>query len=118
MARGFDNKEIAAKAGASSSRKGSPNVKTKAIRDAYKEFIENNTDQFQGWLERVAETNPAKALELVAGLSDFVLPKLARTELVGDEEQPLNIDLTKLDDKTLTKLGKVFNEGEDTSGTV
>lgn len=113
MAKGFDNKETAARAGASSSRKGVPNKKTQAIRNAYKEFIENNTDQFQGWLERVAETNPAKALELVAGLSDYVLPKLQRTEIVGDEEQPLNIDLTKLDDKTLAKLGKVFDEGKD-----
>lgn len=95
--------------------KGSQNVKTKAIRDAYSEFINNNTKHFEKWLKQVAEKNPAKAIELISGLSDFVLPKLARTELVGDEEQPINIDLTKLDDKTLTKLDKAFNKGEDKS---
>ena len=93
--------------------KGSQNVKTKAIREAYKEFIENNAPKFEEWLERVAETNPAKAIELVSNLSDYVLPKLARTEIVGDEEQPLSIDLTKIDDKTLAKLDKAFNEGKD-----
>ena len=95
--------------------KGSPNVKTKAIREAYKEFIENNAPKFEEWLERVAETNPAKAIELVSNLSDYVLPKLARTEIVGDEEQPLSIDLTQLDDKTLAKLDKAFNEGKGKS---
>ena len=95
--------------------KGSQNVKTKAIREAYKEFIENNAPKFEEWLERVAETNPAKAIELVSNLSDYVLPKLARTEIVGDEEQPLSIDLTQLDDKTLAKLDKAFNEGKGKS---
>ncbi len=95
--------------------KGTPNKQTKAIRDAYKEFIENNTPKFEQWLERVAETNPAKAIELVSNLSDYVLPKLARTEIVGDEEQPLSIDLTKIDDKTLAKLDKAFNEGKGKS---
>lgn len=95
--------------------KGSQNVKTKAIRDAYSEFINNNTKHFEKWLKQVAEKNPAKAIELISGLSDFVLPKLARTELVGDEEQPINIDLTKIDDKTLAKLDKAFNKGEDKS---
>jgi len=95
--------------------KGSQNVKTKAIREAYKEFIENNAPKFEEWLERVAETNPAKAIELVSNLSDYVLPKLARTEIVGDEEQPLSIDLTQLDDKTLAKLDKAFKPSKDKS---
>ena len=95
--------------------KGSLNKKTNDIRKAYKEFIEDNVDKFQEWIEQVAEKNPAKALELVSGLSDFVLPKLARTEVVGDEEQPLNIDLTKLDDDTLNAISKAIDKGEDKS---
>jgi hypothetical protein len=95
--------------------KGSLNKKTNDIRKAYKEFIEDNVDKFQEWIEQVAEKNPAKALELVSGLSDFVLPKLARTEVVGDEEQPLSIDLTKLDDDTLNAISKAIDKGEDKS---
>ncbi len=95
--------------------KGSLNKKTNDIRKAYKEFIEDNVDKFQEWIEQVAEKNPAKALELVSGLSDFVLPKLARTEVVGDEEQPLSIDLTKLDDDTLNAISKAIDKGEGKS---
>lgn len=95
--------------------KGSLNKKTNDIRKAYKEFIEDNVDKFQEWIEQVAEKNPAKALELVSGLSDFVLPKLARTEVVGDEEQPLSIDLTKLDDNTLNAISKAIDKGEGKS---
>ena len=81
-----------------------------------KSFIENNTPKVREMAgSEVAETNPAKAIELVSNLSDYVLPKLARTEIVGDEEQPLSIDLTQLDDKTLAKLDKAFNEGKGKS---
>jgi len=95
--------------------KGSPNTKTKSIRDSYQKFIENNAPKFEEWLDRVAETNPAKAIELVSNLSDYVLPKLARTEIVGDEEQPLSIDLTKIDDTTLAKLDEAFKPSKDKS---
>ena len=60
--------------------KGTPNKVTKDIREAYKEFVENNVDKFQSWIDKVAETNPAKALELTASLSEYFLPKLSRTE--------------------------------------
>jgi len=92
--------------------KGSPNVKTQSIRDSYKMFIENNVPKFEEWIAKVAEKNPAKALELVSNLSDYVLPK------VGDEEAPVSIDLTQLDDKTLAKLAELADKGKDKSGTV
>ena len=64
--------------------KGSPNKTTKEIRDAFQLFVEDNVDNFQAWIERVAEKNPAKAIELISGLSDFVLPKLSRTEVKAE----------------------------------
>lgn len=115
MGYNFEDKEKAAKAGASSSRKGVPNKTTEQIRDAYKAFIGDNTDKFQEWLDRVAEKNPAKAIELINGLSDYVLPKLQRTEIVGDEEKPLSIDLTKLDESTLKQLIKATDKGSSSS---
>ena len=60
--------------------KGSPNKTTKEIRDAFQCFVEDNTDKFQGWIDEVAKKNPAKALELIGSLSEYVLPKLTRTE--------------------------------------
>lgn len=60
--------------------KGSPNKTTKQVRDAYQLFAENNMDKFQAWIDRVAEKNPAKALEIVLAMSEYFLPKLQRTE--------------------------------------
>ena len=48
--------------------KGSPNKTTQEVRDAYQMFAENNIDKFQEWIDKVAKTNPAKAMELVLSL--------------------------------------------------
>ena len=60
--------------------KGTPNKSTSEIREAYQVFVENNIPNFEKWIERVAEKNPAKALELVTSLSEYFIPKLQRTE--------------------------------------
>ena len=73
--------------------KGSPNKVTKDVRDAYKEFVEDNVGSFQAWIEEVAKTNPAKALELVANLSEYFLPKLSRSEV---KQQVIEIEKTDL----------------------
>lgn len=61
-------------------QKGSTNKTTAEIRGAYQAFVENNIPNFEKWIERVAQDNPAKALELVTSLSEYFLPKLQRTE--------------------------------------
>lgn len=75
--------------------KGSPNKSTKEIRDAFQCFVEDNTDKMQEWLERVAEKNPAKALELLGGLSEYILPKLSRTEIEAKVEVTDEVDLSQ-----------------------
>ena len=85
MAKHFrENKEAASKAGKKSSRKGVPNKTTKEIRDGFHMFVENNIGKFQEWIEEVAEDNPAKAIELVTSLGEYILPKLSRTEIEAD----------------------------------
>ena len=49
-------------------------------------------------------------------LIEYSVPKLQRTELVGDEEQPLVIDVTKLDEQTIRGLLKGVDEGDSESG--
>lgn len=84
--------------------KGKPNKTTAEIREAYQSFVENNIPNFEEWLNRVAKTNPAKAIELVTGLSEYFLPKLQRSEIVGDKENPLELDLAKLDEQTIKSI--------------
>ena len=114
MAYNFEDKEKASKAGASGSRKGVPNKTTKEIRDAYQKFVEDNVSNFQEWIERIAEKNPAKAIELISNLSDFVLPKLSRTEVKAEIQK--DADLSKVSKETLDKLYDELNTPTDTEG--
>jgi len=54
------------------------------VRDVFSTFVDANADKVQQLFDRVAARDPAKALDLLARLSEFVIPKLARTELTGD----------------------------------
>lgn len=77
--------------------KGVPNKTTQDARKAIALFVENNVGELHGWLKQVAEgdpdnkisPNPGKAFELFQSVVEYHVPKLARTELVGDPEKPL-----------------------------
>lgn len=84
--------------------KGSPNKTTKEIRDAFQMFVENNVEHFEDWIMRVAEKNPAKAIELVKDVGEYILPKLSRAEVKAEVEVKDEIDLTKLPQEILDKL--------------
>ena len=83
--------------------KGTPNKTTKEIREAYQCFIEDNTEKLQEWLERVAEKNPAKAIELMANLSEYILPKLSRSEVKAEIKIEDEVDLSKYTTADLKK---------------
>ncbi len=61
--------------------KGTPNKQTQEIREAYKQLIEMNLDNMSKWISTIAEDSPEKAVDLIVKLSDFVIPKLNRTEI-------------------------------------
>jgi hypothetical protein len=76
---------------------GTPNKVTTEARAAIAIFVENNASKLEQWLMQVAngdpendiKPNPAKAFELFQSVVEYHIPKLARTEMVGDEKQPL-----------------------------
>lgn len=77
--------------------KGVPNKATTAFRETVQALLEDNSANVSKWLAAVAEgdsthdikPDPGKALDLMAKLAEYAAPKLARTEVVGDPEQPL-----------------------------
>jgi hypothetical protein len=83
--------------------KGSPNKSTAAAREAIAQFVDGNAHKMQEWLEQVAIgvkneenkfivlPNPEKAFGMLQSVMEYHLPKLARTEHTGDEEQPVKI---------------------------
>lgn len=75
-------------------KKGSQNKATKDIKEAYQQLIENNLDNLTAWLEKVAAKDPEKAIKIINDLSEYVIPKLARSEHTGKDGKDLNTTIT------------------------
>ena len=69
--------------------KGIPNKTTKQIREAYQKLTEDNLDRMSLWITQVASEDPAKALDIMIRLSEYIIPKLARTEVTGNDGEDL-----------------------------
>jgi hypothetical protein len=75
---------------------GVPNKSTAVVRNAIATLLEKNVPYMDRWLQRVAEgdevyglkPDPAKALDLMQKLSEYHIPKLARTEVTGMDGAP------------------------------
>ena len=68
---------------------GTPNKATSDARQAISLFVNNNAHRLTEWLDRVSEENPAKAFELFQSVVEYHIPKLARTELSGNPDAPI-----------------------------
>lgn len=82
-----------------------PGIQNKATRDfkeAVNNLLEMASPRFVEWLDRVAATDPAKALDTCSKLAEYAFPKLARTEMTGKDGSPIQVawplPKTKLDD--------------------
>lgn len=73
--------------------KGALNKTTKDIKQAYQQLIEKNLDNLTGWLEKIAEKDPEKAIRIINDLSEYVIPKLARQEMTGKIKQDIKTTL-------------------------
>ena len=79
--------------------KGAPNKSTAIVREAISNLLERNSEQMDGWLQKVAEGDPVhgikpapdKALDIMQKLCEYHIPKLARTEHTGKDEGPIQI---------------------------
>jgi hypothetical protein len=87
-------------------KKGTPNKTTEEIREAFQMLIESSLPDIQKWLKQVAANNPEKALQIVEKYSDFILPKLQRTELSGGNDKPLS--------KVVFNFGEPNTDGNNT----
>jgi len=79
--------------------KGLANKVTVQAREAIALFVDDNAPKLAEWLNKVAEgdplhdvkPNPAKAFELFQSVIEYHVPKLARTELTGADEGPIEM---------------------------
>jgi len=81
---------------------GVPNKTTQQAREAIALFVDGNAHRLTEWLDEVAngipeadiKPNPAKAFELFQSVVEYHVPKLARTEITGADEGPIEMVVT------------------------
>jgi hypothetical protein len=71
---------------------GSENKVNEAVRAQFRLLLERQSPKLNEWIDRIAETDPAKAIDSVAKLAEFILPKLARQELTGKDGESLEVN--------------------------
>lgn len=84
------------------SRAGIPNKSTAIAREAIARFVDGNSERLQGWLDQIAadeKHGPKAAFEAFTSLLEYHVPKLARTEHVGDGGGPVVIQASTLDER-------------------
>ena len=71
---------------------GSPNKSTALAREAIARFVDGNSHKLQEWLEAIADDpkyGPKHAFDCFMQVAEYHVPKLARTEVVGVEDEPV-----------------------------
>ena len=82
------------------SRKGIPNKTTAEIINAFQMLVEDNLDNMKVWLSDVAQEDPERALEIILKMSEYIVPKLSRTEVKADiTDKSIVINLNRLNAK-------------------
>lgn len=82
--------------------KGSIDKVRLEFKQALNELLEMAAPQMVGWLSRIAENDPYKAMDMTAKLAEYVHPKLQRTTHEGDAEKPIRVMHTS-DDAAILK---------------
>lgn len=75
---------------------GTPNKATGAARLAFAQFVDNNADKLQVWLDDIAtneKLGPKVAFDCLMQVAEFHVPKLARTEHVGENNGPIKYEI-------------------------
>ena len=82
--------------------KGIPNKSTTIVREAIANLLDRNAEKMDEWLHLVAygdaelgvKPQPDKALDIMQKMAEYHIPKLARTEVVGDKDTPLELKIS------------------------
>ena len=75
---------------------GTPNKVTQDVRLAIAKFAQDNVNQMSVWLNQIED--PAKRMDLYLRAIEYHVPKLARSEVVGNGGGPIavmNVDQLK-----------------------
>ena len=66
---------------------GTPNKATADVRQAIALIVARNIGSFQGWLDKIAAKDPAKAADIFVRIIEYHIPKLARTDVTTNGKE-------------------------------
>lgn len=87
-------------------KKGSKNKRTKLLSEAITLALNDHSESLSNWIRRTAVRSPFKAIQAFVDLAEFVQPKLQRTTIAGDADQPLSLNVISPDSVTAEELKK------------
>lgn len=67
--------------------KGSTNRTSSEIREAIQKIVAGRIDKAPAWIDKVALTNPAKALEILIKLTELVVSKPVSTPEIEEQKE-------------------------------
>jgi hypothetical protein len=70
-------------------KKGIPNRCNAAVKFAFAAFMDLNLPKVQALWDEVAATDPKGAIQLLLDVSERLVPRLARTEITGENGAPV-----------------------------
>ncbi len=70
-------------------KKGTPNKQTVEVRAAIARFAESTVEDFARWVAEIED--PAKRCDIYLKAIEYHIPKLARSEVVGDGGGPIRV---------------------------
>lgn len=72
---------------------GIPNKSTQQAREAIARFVEGNADRLNRWLDAIEQQDgPKAAFDCFMDVVEYHVPKLARTELTGQDGGPMKTE--------------------------
>ena len=100
---------------------GSKNKVQDEIKEAFAKLLQNKIPELESWITRVAEKDPAKALEIFTKVSERFVPQLSRQEVTGANGEDLFKSvtfnfITADDDSDPEQLQTLQSPEEDSSG--
>lgn len=79
-------------------RRGTPNKATVKAREAIALFVDGNSAQLQALLDEIrAKDGPRAAWDCIMDLVEYHVPKLARSEIVGEGGGPVKHQVNIVD---------------------
>lgn len=72
---------------------GAPNKVQQSVKEAFELMVKENIPNFNIWIAQIAEKDPAKAMDIILKMSEFIIPKITRSEITAEDGKPFYSDI-------------------------